>query len=320
VSVKTFSTPAEPSQFVMNLKSLGMNILGLAYESGPTGYELAWECQQAGIPVIVAAASKIPRAIASDAKNDRLDAQKLAEYLSKGMLKPIYIPTREEFAFRDLERTKQDLIHSRMQSRQKIKSFLLRNHIQEPENLSHWSKSSVEALLNIKFDQRPQLIIMQTMVNAHEYICSQIKELENAIAQEAERLGKKNQVDNLKSIPGVGPTIAHTYTTEIFNPERFERAEEICAYVGLAPIISQSGKSKGKASLVNVGQNYLRSRLVESAWILVKCNDDFKKFYNRIRAKSGLAQKAITAVARKLLILMWRISVENRKFVSNNAK
>jgi predicted ATP-grasp superfamily ATP-dependent carboligase len=50
--VKTFSTPAEPAEFVMNLKSLGMNILGLGYESGPTGYELAWECQQEGIPEV----------------------------------------------------------------------------------------------------------------------------------------------------------------------------------------------------------------------------------------------------------------------------
>ena len=60
-----FSCPADPAGFIRKLKDMRINILGLAYESGPTGYELAWQCQDAGLPVMVAAASKIPRPISA---------------------------------------------------------------------------------------------------------------------------------------------------------------------------------------------------------------------------------------------------------------
>ena len=92
------------------------------------------------------------------------------------------------------------------------------------------------------------------------------------------------------------------------------RAEDICAYVGLAPITRHSGSGKEKAWLRPVDQRYLRSILVESAWRLVAVEAHYRDFYNRIRTKTGLSQKAITAVARKMLILIWRITIEGRPY------
>ena len=109
-------------------------------------------------------------------------------------------------------------------------------------------------------------------------------------------------------------TIAHTFTSEIFRPERFKRSEDIGAYVGLAPVTSYSGAGKERARLRPVGQRYLRSILVESAWRLVAVEEHYSNFYNRIRSKSDLSQKAITAVARKLLVLIWRIAIEKRPY------
>ncbi|MDR0826423.1 MAG: IS110 family transposase, partial [Desulfovibrio sp.] len=69
-----------------------------------------------------------------------------------------------------------------------------------------------------------------------------------------------------------------------------------------------------------VGQRYLRSILVESAWRLVAVEAGYRDFYNRIRNKTGVSQKAKTAVARKLLVLIWRIAIEERPYrpVSTN--
>ena len=60
-----FSCPADPEGFIRKLKDMRIKVQGLAYESGPTGYELAWKCQEAGLPVMVAASSKIPRPISA---------------------------------------------------------------------------------------------------------------------------------------------------------------------------------------------------------------------------------------------------------------
>jgi transposase len=136
------------------------------------------------------------------------------------------------------------------------------------------------------------------------------KELSKATIQQ----GHEEKIKNLQTIPGVGVTISHTFTSEIFRPERFKRAEEICAYVGLAPVTSHSGSGTERAWIRPVGQRYLRSILVEAAWRLVAAEDYYRNFYNRIRNGTKLQQKAIVAVARKLLVLIWRIAIEGRAY------
>lgn len=309
-----FSCPADPAGFIRKLKDMRIKILGLAYESGPTGYELAWQCQEAGIPVTVAAASKIPRPIAPGGKTDRLDGLKLSEYLAKGMLKGLTIPSRAEFSLRELERGRQQLVKSRKKIRQQIKSFLLKNHIEVPAGLTQWTNAGVESLKLLDLGCTHLRLTLDSYLRQLEFTVREIGMMKAALSRETILQGKEDQIKKLKTIPGVGETISHTFTAEIFRPERFDCAEEICAYVGLAPIISQSGQSKGSARLYRVGQIYLRSILVEASWILIGKDAYYKQVYNKIRSKTNLPQKAITAVARRLLIIMWRVAVEKRAY------
>ena len=309
-----FSTPAEPASFLTSLQSRGLTVLGLAYESGPTGYELAWACQSAGIPLTVAAPSKIPRPISAGGKTDRLDAIKLAEYLSRGMLKSVTVPTREEHALRELERRRQQLVYGRTKLKQQFKSFLLKNSI--PNNLRSWSNAEIEALKAMQIGDVFLQATLESYLCQLEFLDSQLAVLRKCLMSEMIRMGKGELIRHLQTIPGVGTTVSHTFVAEIFRPERFERAEEICAYVGLAPIISQSGQSNGVAYTRKVGQVYLKSILVEAAWVAIRRDEYFRRVYNRLVNRHNITQKAIVAVARKLLTVMWRVAVENRPYRS----
>jgi transposase len=309
-----FSTPSDPRGLLAKLNDMGVTILSLAHETGPTGYGLAWACQEAGVPVVVAATSKIPRPVSAGGKTDRLDAMKLVEFLAKGMLKSVTIPTHDEYGLREMERRRQRLIDSRRKLKQSIKSFLLRNGFSDAVRLEQWTKAAIESLRRLEMANTYLQATLDSFMAELDLIEAQIKKLKGALTQESLRQGKGELLRNLQTIPGVGPTVAQTFVAEIFRPERFERAEEVCAYVGLAPIISQSGQSQGKAFLRRVGQDYFRSILVESAWTSVRRDKYFRDFYARIRSKTNLSQKAIVAVARKLLIIIWRVAVENRVY------
>ncbi|WP_419787922.1 hypothetical protein [Pseudodesulfovibrio sp.] len=52
--------------------------------------------EQAGIPVVVAVPSRIPRPIAATNKTDSLDCRKRAEWAASGLICPIFIPTEAE--------------------------------------------------------------------------------------------------------------------------------------------------------------------------------------------------------------------------------
>ena len=308
-----FSTPAEPKKFLLQLMKMGMTIKVLAYESGPTGYGLAWACQEMGIGVLVAAPSRIPRPVSKTGKTDRLDSMKLVEFLARDMLKGIAVPSREEFALREMERARQRLVRRRREVRQHIRAFLLRNSLGEPSGLDSWGAAPLHVLRAMSLPTYLRLSL-DSYLEEHATILASLAKISKQLANAAIELGYGERIKYLRTIPGVGATIAHTFTCEIFRPERFKRAEDICAYVGLAPITSHSGAGKEKAWLRPVGQHYLRSILVESAWRLVAVESNYRIFYNRIRDNTGLTQKAITAVARKLLVLIWRIAIECRPY------
>ena len=308
-----FSTPAEPKKLLLQLLKMGMIIKTLTHESGPTGYGLAWACQEAGVPVVVAAPSRIPRPVTNTGKTDRLDSMKLVELLARDMLKGIAVPTREEFALREMERRRQRLVKQRRELRQNIRAFLLRNGLEEPLGLDSWGKAPFQTLQEMPLPIYLRLSL-DSYLEEHVAILASLAKMTKQLEKAAIELGYGEQVKNLRTIPGVGATIAHTFTSEVFRPERFKRAEDICAYVGLAPITSHSGSGKEKAWLRPVGQRYLRSILVESAWRMIAVEESYRNFYNRIRNKTGLHQKAITALARKLLVLIWRIAIEGRPY------
>lgn len=310
---KSFVAPADAHALFVTAQRFGGCITQLVHEAGPTGFTLAWACQDSLIPVIVVAPSRVPRPVNAGAKTDRLDSRKLAEYAAKGMLKSIAIPTQEESALRRLERRRQRITRSLRKQKQEIRSFLLEQGITEPQGLESWSKQSIGMLKSMEL--APLLReTLDSYLDELVFLQTQKSKLAASVAAAVEASGKKHLVACLKTAPGVGDTIAHTFVTEIFRPERFEHGDQIAAYVGLAPILSQSGQGKVQGRLKPTGQGYLRSILVEGAWHWKNKNARAQALYTRVLSRTGLAAKAIIAVARKLLIILWRLAVEQRPY------
>lgn len=296
--VRPFVCPASPLRLLRKLQSLNGTIAGLAYEAGPTGFSLARMIQAAGIRVIVAAPSRIPRPVLCGAKTDRLDCIKLAEYAAKGMIKSIVIPTEREEAKRSLIRRRHLLVDSIRKCKQRIKGKLLFLGLQEPQEVRNWTQNAPEVLLALPMDDVARLALESFL-------------REFAFLQEE---GIKKTMTCLKSVPGVGMVVASTFCMELFRPERFNRAEEVTSYLGLAPMVYHSGENNPSGRLKPVGQRRLRSLLIEAAWMWRSRDKYAQKIYNRLLGKSGIPQKAITALARKLAVILWRLSVEKRTY------
>jgi transposase len=306
-------TPASPQSVVALLNGMHIRIGAVAYESGPTGFSLARMLQDSDIPVIVAAPSKIPRTVTPGAKCDRLDCLKLADYAAKGMLKSIAIPTQQEEARRTLLRRRHMLVDVVRRCKQRIKGLLLFLGIDEPKELEHWQHGVDTVLLALPMD-----------ISAHLTLESYLRELTfnqeelRRVELQLKSLAKSNELANnmayLQSVPGVGSTVATTFALELFRPERFKRPEEVASYLGLAPMVRHSGNKTPSGRLVPVGQTRLRSLLIEAAWMWRAKDVYADNLYRRFLGKSGIAQKAIAAVARRLAIILWRLCIEQRMY------
>jgi len=314
----TFSTTSNFAGFVKQLAPWKDRLQKVVYEAGPCGFVLARALMAAGIKVGVVAPSRVPRPVSHGAKTDRLDCIKLAEYAAKSQFRRyIAIPTESEEALRSIERHRFQLVDRLRQIKSRIKGLLLQFGINEPQGLSHWSNKSIEDLRSLELTDGLRETL-QSHIRELQWVANEIKQIEKQMKESFHRAGLQKRLKSLQSIPGVGQIVALAFTAEVYRPERFQRAEEVTSYLGLAPIVIQSGLSKPRGFIRQVGQARLRSLLVEASWIWKQRDAKAAEFYRLILSRTGCASKAICALARKLAVIMWRIAIELRpfKFVS----
>lgn len=304
----SFVTPADNAGLLRQFTSRGIVVSALAYEAGPTGFGLYRAGVEAGIEVIVAAANRIPRMPTKGAKTDRLDCEKLASYLSHGLLKPVTVPSEEQEAARSKVRYRNDLASEIGETKEKIKSFLLVHGIREPKGLSHWSEESVLELWLLVLDNDYRLTL-DGLLRKLDFLLSERRRFDEDI----ERTVSPSK-DILRTVPGVGLVTAATFRSEVFDPARFGDRETLTSYLGLAPMTRRSGEGESPSRLEPCGQGKLRSMLIEASWILMRHERWAKEMYGRILSRCGNAQKAITAIARKLAIILWRLWIESRMY------
>ncbi len=308
-ALKEWTTPADPAALAKCLAALPVPIGSVVYEAGPTGFGLARSLESARIPVLVVAPSRAPRPVTRGNKTDRLDSRKLAQYAASGLLRPIGIPTVEEEALRSLVRRRHRLTDSLRQTKQRIRGLLLQFGFAEPPGIDHWGKTAMEELSRIALPPGANITrdsLMRELTALHE----ERRWVEGHIKQVCLAQGYARRIEALKVVSGVGDVVATTFVAEVFRPERFDRPEELTSYLGLAPVVSQSGEGKTRGKLRPVGQRRLRSLLIESAWIWKQHDERADEIYRHILGRTGVAQKAIVAVARHLAIHLWNLSRE----------
>jgi transposase len=309
----TFTTTASPEIFVEQLRRLNILVAGVVYEAGPTGFGLARALLEEAIPVTVAAPSKVPRSVSPGAKTDRLDCLKLAHYAAKGLIRAIAIPTVEEEARRALLRRRHQLVDRVRQCKQRIKGFLLYHGFKETEAIRTW-RSDCEAQITALPLLPEGRMTMESHLRELRFLTQELSEVADQLAALNRHPDHYPVIHSLTSVPGVGKVVATTFHLELFRPERFQRGDEVASYLGLAPTVRHSGEKTPRGYLVPVGQKRLRSLLIEAAWMWRVKDPGASELYNKLLSKTGIPQKAIAALARRLAIILWRLSIEQRPY------
>lgn len=308
-----FVSPPDNKKLIETLNKLRPALRMVVYEAGPTGYSLARAMQNANLPVSIVAPSKTPRQAAPDSKTDSLDARKLAEYAAKGLLKHITIPTIKQEAHRQLTRLREQLVAKQTRIKLQIKGFLLQHGIDQPLNLSRWSRPAIEYLKNIHLSE-PLRYCLDTLIDELLFVAKQIKSAELKIKDAFSEKPLSATCKLLITHPGVGPTIAAQFAAEIFNPRRFTDKTRLAKYVGLAPSVRQSGQMLRDGPILKTGRPQLRSMLIQGAWLWILKDHDAYKTFCRLVHNTGQRNKAITAMARKLAIHLWKMACDNKPY------
>ncbi len=275
-----------------------------------------------GHEVVVANPRKIRAITASESKNDRNDAEKLARIAAcdPKLLSPI--------VHRSVERQQDlNLIHAR--------STLVRARTMLVNALRGLVKNAGSRLGNCStrsFPDKVREAIPPALVPACAPLVEQIAQLNLSIAAmdaQVEALGKKYpEIPLLRTVPGVGPIVAACYALTLDRPDAIADNRQAGAYLGLRPRQNQSGDSNPQCGISKTGNSSLRSLLVQAAhYILGRFGPDsaLRRWGLGLAASGGKRGKkrAVVAVARKLAVLlhsMWRSRTPFQPFPATAAR
>lgn len=132
------------------------------------------------------------------------------------------------------------------------------------------------------------------------------------IIDEHEDLKSKQEL--LRTIPGVGDKTIGIMLAHV-EPERFESARKLAAFIGLNPKQRLSGTSvKGRSRLSKTGNPELRKAFYMPALVAMKHNPLIVPFAKRLLAKNKAKKAVIGAAIRKLVHIVYGVLKNRKKF------
>jgi transposase len=242
-------------------------------------------------------------------KNDRCDALKSAQLSAVNQLREVHIPTIDVRQWRALIAFRQQLVKRRGKVKNHIRDLLLVEGQLLPRGAKCWTQLGVERLEAMA---KPlQEVGMEELWRGQLYIeLRQLREVQQEITAAEEKLDAIAAADRrialLRTIPGVGPRLSEAIVALLDRPERFHKASQVSAYIGMVPKQFDSGESERHGRITKQGSRLVRSLLVEVAWAGLRYNPWVRQTYQRISGgKKSRKKIAIVAVGRRLLVRCW---------------
>ena len=280
-------------------------------------------------------------------KSDVKDAEWIATVLQKGLIRGSYVPDRMIQCLRQYERRNHELSKNIVHAEQRMDMILQRCNIRISNYVSFITCKGNHKVFYaiISGESNPKVLVTlihKRTLNKHgrqvvedslngfvsdtdRDILRQYRDERMQMEQHKSENKAKMQaiceahyceeLELLQTLPGIKEESAANIIAEIgVDMKMFLTASAIVGWAGLKPRNDQSA-GKIKSRKITHGNKYLRKILVEAAWSAARTKDSrFMKMYQRLLARGKSKQKALIAVARKLLVLIWNMLSKKEAF------
>jgi transposase len=289
------------------------------YEAGYDGFWLHRRLAGAGItnfvfdPASVAVDQRARRV-----KTDRIDGELLLRTLMSHcrgeprVVRIVQVPTPEQEDARRMTRERERLIKEQTAHTNRIKALLrLEGMAAGNPRLRDWV-TWLKAQRDKNGERlRPQLMADLKREHARlKLVGEQLRELGQAaapVSTGAAEMARRSAV--LQRLKGVGPVFAATLTNEVFYKD-FHNRREVAGYCGLAPSPWRSGRTEREQGISKAGNPRARHKAIELAWLWLEHQPEsaLSRWFRERTAqgKGRIKRIAIVALARKLIVALWR--------------
>lgn len=309
--------PAAPDCFLKAIAPYREDLV-VAVECLFTWYWLADLCAQEQIPFVLGHALYMKAIHGGKAKNDKIDAHKIAVLLRGGMLPMAYVYPAELRATRDLLRRRCHLMRKRAE---------LLAHIQNtnsqyclpPFGKKIASRKNREGVAERFTDPsvRKSLEMDLALIDHYDKL---LNEVELHITQTA-KVHDANAFYRLRSVPGIGKILALVILYEIHDIDRFPTVQDFASCARLVKCPKESAGKRHGSGGAKIGNGHLKWAFSEASVLFLRHNPPAQRSLDHLASKHGKA-KALSILAHKLgrtvyYLLKRREAFDMNKFLNS---
>jgi transposase len=254
--------------------------------------------------------------------------------MRSGDLTPVYVPTVDDAAIRDLTRAREDAIHDLKAAKFRLKAFWLRPDMRYTGRAT-WSPAHLRWLAEVVCPTPAQQIVFQAYVRAVTEHTERLQRLEQELHEQVKTWRLPPVVEALQALRGVQFTVAVTMVAELGDLTRVDHPRQLMKCLGLIPSEYSTGERRRQGSITKAGNSHARRVLVEGAWayrdpaqvsrhvqrrleqqpqaiqdISWKAQVRLCKRDRRLMARGKHANQVVVAIARELVGFMWAIATQ----------
>jgi transposase len=233
-------------------------------------------------------------------KTDYSDAKLLADLTRVGYLPKVWLAPPEIQDLRTLVRHRAELTAQKRATKLRVRALLRNQRLVGPVNA--WTKAWLLWLLEVAPLPEHARWVLERHLRDIDRLTADIKLVEQRMAE----VTKSDPfVQFLMSQDGIGLVTAVTLRAELGRVDRFRTAKQMSRFCGVSPRNASSGARQADAGLIKASNPELRRVLIEAAQRLVRFDEGWQDFYQRMRERGKPYCVIVAAVANRWLRRMY---------------
>jgi transposase len=279
--------PAGPDPFLKAITPYREDLV-VCVECIFTWYWLADLCAREAIPFVLGHALYMKAIHGGKAKNDKIDAQKIAVLLRGGMLPQAYVYPAAMRATRDLLRRRIHLVRKRAE---------LLAHVQNTDsqyNLPEIGKKiAYKANRDGVAERFPDPAVQKSievdlaLIGHYDHL---LRDVELSILKAAKQ-DDANTLYLLRTVPGIGEILSLVLLYEMHDIQRFPRVQDFVSYCRLVKCAKESAGKRYGTSGTKIGNAYLKGAFSEAAVLFLRNNPNGQKYLTRLEKSTARAKR-----------------------------
>ena len=300
---------SSPEAFLRAIEPYRDN-LAIGVECIFTWYWLADLCEREGIRFVLGHALYMRAIHGGKAKNDKIDARKIAGLLRGGMMPMAYVYPAEMRSTRDLLRRRLHLVRKRGQLLAHIQNTHHQSNLPTPARRIVY-KANREGVAESFRDESTRKSV-EVDFGLIAYYDELIRDLELFLIRKAKQ-HDPSSFHLLRTVPGIGPILSMTILYEVDTIQRFPRVQEFASYARLVKCAKESAGKRSGTSGGKIGNAHLKWAFSEGAVLMLAKSPRAKKLLAKLERKHGKG-KALSVLAHKLGRSVYFMLSRNKPF------